>query len=129
MSALSGGTGYPGLCGETGLDASRPRFWSAAPTGSVAAERRGFRWADGNPVFTVMNTMLPLNKPVCHTGAETTTESKPFQSGIFSPSSRHQGGCHVLMGDGAVKFITDSIEAGSPTTLVRRQLEFRISDN
>ncbi|TWU46096.1 hypothetical protein Poly51_54910 [Rubripirellula tenax] len=28
-------------------------------------------------------------------------------------SSRHSGGVHVLMGDGAVKFITDSIEAGS----------------
>ena len=28
------------------------------------------------------------------------------------PSSRHQGGAHVLMGDGAVIFITDSIEAG-----------------
>ena len=27
--------------------------------------------------------------------------------------SRHQGGCHVLMTDGAVKFITDSIEAGN----------------
>ena len=27
-------------------------------------------------------------------------------------SSRHQGGAHVLMGDGAVVFITDSIEAG-----------------
>jgi prepilin-type processing-associated H-X9-DG protein len=28
-------------------------------------------------------------------------------------SSRHQGGVHALMGDGAVKFITDSIEAGN----------------
>ena len=28
-------------------------------------------------------------------------------------SSRHVGGAHVLMGDGAVIFITDSIEAGN----------------
>nr|WP_236623699.1 H-X9-DG-CTERM domain-containing protein [Rhodopirellula baltica] len=27
--------------------------------------------------------------------------------------SRHQGGCHILMADGAVKFITDSIESGN----------------
>ena len=27
--------------------------------------------------------------------------------GIFSAGSRHQGGCHVLMGDGAVKFIRE----------------------
>ena len=31
---------------------------------------------------------------------------------IGTMSSRHQGGCHVLMADGAVVFITDSIEAG-----------------
>ena len=28
-------------------------------------------------------------------------------------SSRHQGGAHVLMGDGAVVFMTDSVEAGN----------------
>lgn len=27
--------------------------------------------------------------------------------------SRHQGGAHVLMGDGATKFITDSIDTGN----------------
>uniref|UniRef100_UPI003563BA8C DUF1559 family PulG-like putative transporter n=1 Tax=Novipirellula sp. TaxID=2795430 RepID=UPI003563BA8C len=36
-----------------------------------------------------------------------------FKEMVATPSSRHQGGCHILMGDGAVKFITDSIEAGS----------------
>lgn len=34
-------------------------------------------------------------------------------NGLFSTSSRHQGGTHVFMGDGAVKFITDSIESGN----------------
>ncbi len=27
--------------------------------------------------------------------------------------SHHTGGAHVLLGDGAIKFITDSIEAGN----------------
>ncbi len=33
--------------------------------------------------------------------------------GVVTASSRHQGGAHVLMADGAVKYITDSIEAGN----------------
>ena len=32
--------------------------------------------------------------------------------GSLPASSRHQAGAHVLIGDGAVIFITDSIEAG-----------------
>ncbi len=29
------------------------------------------------------------------------------------PSSHHQGGAHILMADGAVVFMTDSVEAGN----------------
>jgi prepilin-type processing-associated H-X9-DG protein len=53
-----------------------------------------------------MNTILPPNSEVCLAGGDSGI-------GIVPPSSRHQGGVHVLMGDGAVKFITDSIEAGN----------------
>ncbi len=31
----------------------------------------------------------------------------------MTAASRHQGGAHVLMADGAVKFVTDSIESGN----------------
>lgn len=40
-------------------------------------------------------------------------DTNNFNSGILPMGSRHQGGCHVLMGDGAVKFVTDSIDAGN----------------
>ncbi len=53
-----------------------------------------------------MNTILPPNTELCVTFFDT-------GQGMLSASSRHQGGVHVLMGDGAVKFITDSIEAGN----------------
>jgi len=90
-------------------DPTRPRFWDpAARINGNAEEMRGFKWAYGLPIFTGMTTILPPNAPVVYD----TSRSDIFRWGIFSPSSRHQGGCHVLMGDGAVKFVTDSIDSG-----------------
>ena len=40
--------------------------------------------------------------------------------GSLPASSRHQGGAHVLMGDGGVKFVTDSIEAGNQRAMAIR---------
>ena len=88
------------------IDPERPSFWNPNLTQLLPANAvRGFRWASADFPFTVTNTILPPNSETClaidHTGI-----------GIMPPSSRHKGGCHVLMGDGAVVFITDSIEAG-----------------
>ncbi len=96
----------PSLC-QTDIDAQRPRFWApAAPSLAAGNQGRGFRWASGAAPYSIMNTILPPNREVClqfgHTG-----------NGALPPSSRHQGGVHVLMTDGAVKFVTDSIEAGN----------------
>ena len=90
------------------IDAERPQFWSdAALTGSVA-DGRGYRWAEFLPLHSGITTILPPNAEICTHG------SANFNM-IVPPSSRHQGGAHVLMGDGAVKFVTDSIEAGDST--------------
>ncbi|KAA1261250.1 hypothetical protein LF1_37960 [Rubripirellula obstinata] len=48
---------------------------------------------------------LPPNAERCFGGDETTI-------GTLTISSRHQGGAHVAMGDGSIKFITDSIDVG-----------------
>ena len=91
------------------IDPERPRFWIDTLTRVVASNQgRGFRWANGNAIFTSMNTILPPNTELCVRFGATGW-------GMVPPSSRHQGGCHVLMGDGAVVFITDSIEAGDST--------------
>ena len=90
------------------LDPERPRFWNPNVTRLAAANQgRGFRWANGNAIFSSINTILPPNAELCVRFGATGW-------GIVPPSSRHQGGAHVLMGDGAVIFITDSIEAGDP---------------
>ncbi|TWU47729.1 DUF1559 domain-containing protein [Rubripirellula reticaptiva] len=92
------------------VDPLRPRFWQAQyKMQSRASFGRGYRWADNGPFFSGVTNILPPNREIC--GPYNTLGTTL----IATMSSHHQGGCHVLMGDGAVKFITDSIEAGDQT--------------
>ncbi|MCC9603793.1 DUF1559 domain-containing protein [Stieleria sp. JC731] len=109
----------PSLCRDNNeIDPERPGFWcqnSANCTqpslqGAGGSRFRGFRWSDGRALWSGMTTILPPNKEVCQQGGANAPGSVP---GVFPPSSRHQGGVHILMGDGAVVFISDSIEAGN----------------
>jgi prepilin-type processing-associated H-X9-DG protein len=70
---------------------------------------RGGRWADGRMQYTAFQTIKPPNSLSCFRGGDAS-------QGVSSASSRHQGGAHILMGDGAVRFITDSIESGNQQT-------------
>ncbi len=88
------------------VDPQRPKFWLAtAPVDTNLNHGRGRRWTDGRPQYTTFNSIRPPNSY--------NIARWEGNFGIYSAASRHQGGAHVLMGDGAVKFITDSIEAGN----------------
>jgi len=89
-----------------GIDPLRPRFWDPNTGVYGAAFGRGFRWADAMPDFGQFFTILPPNTEMC-------TMGNWDRDNMSSASSRHQGGAHVLMADGAVRFITDSMEAGN----------------
>ncbi|TWU54323.1 hypothetical protein Poly51_30400 [Rubripirellula tenax] len=111
--SADGANNLLGLNGNTSCeqfrDPLRPRFWSTtAPLVGNAEQRRGFKWAYGGPINQQVNTILPPNSVLC------INNTNIVSIAIASASSRHQGGAHILMGDGAVKFITDSIEAGDP---------------
>ena len=95
----------PSICANK-IDNTRPQFFPVGTTVTTGTQGRGFRWADARLVFNSFQTILPPNSPSCLIGTD-------GAEGFSTAGSRHQGGCHILMGDGAVKFITDSIEAGN----------------
>jgi len=67
----------------------------------------GTRWSDGRAQFTAITTILPPNSASCYDGGD--------NGGIYTVASRHTGGGHVLMADGAVRFVSENIDAGDLT--------------
>ena len=95
----------PSICVDSAMvDPLRPRFWVAGLAGVGSSEGRGYKWADYRPTFSGFNTIHPPNSAICGFRMQ--------EDGNLPASSQHQGGAHILMGDGAVIFMTDSVEAG-----------------
>lgn len=69
----------------------------------------GTRWTDGQSQFTGITTVVGPNKPSC-----TDPRNSDQYDGVIDPTSHHTGGVHVLMADGAVRFVSDNINTGNP---------------
>ena len=114
-SAGSSGAAFsPNWCNDQGhISAESPLFWcQPGEAGCTPPSRlffnqdgRGAVWSSCQHHATAAYTILPPNRESC--GNDWHDEP-----GAWGASSRHQGGAHVLMGDGAVIFMTDSVEAG-----------------
>jgi hypothetical protein len=72
------------------------------------SDRSGSRWISGHPAGNYFNAHRPPNdpQPDCFNGVY------PVGLGVLNkvPRSRHEGGVNVLIGDGSVKFVRDSID-------------------
>ncbi len=66
--------------------------------------RPGERWADGRPYYAGFTTIVPPNGPSCLVG------STDVGHGVFTASSRHPEYVNVLMADGSVAQVADSID-------------------
>ena len=99
------------------INPERPTIWCASGDagcnvpqrlGSDSFQSRGACWANFRSHTTEVYTMLPPNREVC-------IGQWLDAPGTMPPSSNHQGGAHILMADGAVVYMTDSVEAGDST--------------
>jgi prepilin-type N-terminal cleavage/methylation domain-containing protein/prepilin-type processing-associated H-X9-DG protein len=78
-----------------------------SPTMDVLLQRPGYRWGDGNVLYTRYTSLLPPGSPSCILGGSSDYES-PI---VATASSRHPEGVNVLLGDGSVRFVKEGVAA------------------
>lgn len=91
----------------------------------------GRNWTDGDPMMTSFSTIMAPNSPSftvavstadANGAANTVSTLTKSQRVMNAASSNHSGGCNVGLGDGAVRFISETIENtglnGAPATPV-----------
>ncbi|TWT52761.1 hypothetical protein Pla22_03870 [Rubripirellula amarantea] len=94
----------------TMVDPERPKFYTQRHSEFNPDDRgRGRQWANGREFSTRFHSIRPPNSYNVMRWWD--------NNGMWSASSRHIGGCHVLMGDGAVTFVTDSVDTGNQAAL------------
>ena len=75
----------------------------------------GGAWAMGHPCWSAITTVLPPNSASCYDntlGGFHGDNDASWDYGIFSASSRHAGGINVILADGSVRFISETIDTG-----------------
>ena len=80
--------------------------------GTQIKARMGTAMWDGQAERVGMTTIIPPNGPSCSNGTNVNADST---DPMITPSSFHTGGVQVLMGDGAVRFISENIDSGDLT--------------
>jgi len=103
-----------GVQNISGLDSNPSACLATASGGKIVSPNTlqtdrglGSLWHNGQVPHVAFNTVLPPNSPSCM--------RDPYGDswGVISAQSYHTGGVHVVMADGAVRFISDNINTGN----------------
>jgi len=77
--------------------------------GTNTYEMKGRRWGHSYPTYASFATIYPPNGPSCAGG---TADSARVAN---SASSQHTGGVNVCLGDGSVRFVSETVDTGNLT--------------
>jgi prepilin-type N-terminal cleavage/methylation domain-containing protein len=102
----SGGNENPNQC-YSFLNPSNQSQWLSTAT---VKSRVGTALWDGRAERCGFTTIIPPNGPACSEGADPNGDSV---NSVLPPTSWHRGGVQAVFADGAVRFITDSIDTNS----------------
>jgi hypothetical protein len=80
--------------------------WTSAASISTRNRSVGTRWNQGSAQLIGFNTILPPNRGVCNNDGD-------GGNGVLPPRSQHQGGVVAAFADGAIKFISETIDYGN----------------
>ncbi|RCS46030.1 DUF1559 domain-containing protein [Bremerella cremea] len=73
-------------------------------------DKHGSSYHPGGAIWTSVTTIIAPNGPSC------TMENNYWTEAIMTSNSRHPGGVEVLLVDGSVKFIPETIDTGDQTS-------------
>ena len=97
------GEARPGLCLTNAYDPTdRKKIVNPAYLWS------GHIWSNGRAADAWFNCALPPNSVSCVAGSFNVHEW-----GVFPPTSNHTGGVQVLLGDGSVHFVSDTVDTNN----------------
>ena len=79
--------------------------------GNISPVLRGHFFTDGRVTRSGFTCNIPPNSASCHNNSASAAE----RAGIFSATSMHTGGVSVLLFDGSVRFVSQTVDAGKTT--------------
>lgn len=82
-------------------------------TGTALTDLPGERWASGFLYYSGVTFINPPNS--CSCAASSPVSGGVGVAAIITPSSRHTGGVHCMMGDGTVRFVNENIDSSTPS--------------